>query len=251
MHLPWKERQRRRGHHVADRRELLWRRQRGCREARDRLRRCWQDEDAAGELRELVQSELQSSDHTEIAAATSDGPEEISVLRSIGAHVATVGRYDLGCQQRIDREPELPHEKANAAAQGDATDADGAGVAEADDEPVLGERFGDLDGRGSRLDPRGARVGVDIDFRHPTQVDHEPAISRAVAGDAVTAAAHGEFIPFIASLRDHVTYVCDIRDANDRRWPLVDATVENGPGLVVGRIFGCNDASLHLDEIVG
>jgi hypothetical protein len=113
------------------------------------------------------------------------------------------------------------------------------------DEPVPGQRFGDVASGGSGLHPRGATDGVDVDVRHRSEVDDDAAIRRAVADDAVTTAANGELVPAVARRRDHALNVGDIRDPDDRGRPFVDATVEDGARLVVPRIPGRDEASVE------
>jgi hypothetical protein len=69
-----------------------------------------------------------------------------------------------------------------------------------------------------------------------------------VTGDAVAAASHGQLVSTIARHRDDALHIRDIRYANDRRWSLVDAAIENGTRLVVGRIVGRNDAAVDVGE---
>ena len=95
------------------------------------------------------------SGDAEVAAAAADRPEQVRVRVAVGAHELAVRGHDVGREQVVDREPVLAHEVADAAAEGEAADADGAGVAEADAEPVLRGRDGDLAGRRARLGPGG------------------------------------------------------------------------------------------------
>src|SRR6185436_6114853 len=119
------------------------------------------------------------------------------VVRRVDDAVTSVGRHDLGGDHRVDRHAELANEKSDAAVERDAAHTDGAGVAEADDQAVLRERFGDLKSGRSGSDPRGARAGVDLDLREIAQIDDESAVRGAVADDAVPAAAHSELISFL------------------------------------------------------
>ena len=98
---------------------------------------------------------------------------------------------------------------------------------------------------------QAVRARVDLDLRHPAQIDDDPAFRGAVADDAVTTAAHGELIAFISCGRYDATHIRDIGDANDRGRPFVDAAVEHGAGLIVRGIFGHDDTSLDLGEAGG
>src|SRR5262249_49683084 len=139
----------------------------------------------------------------------------------------------------------LAHEKPDAATECDAADADRAGIAEADREPVLRQGLGDFSRRRSGLYPGQARLGIDIDPGHVAQVDDQAAIGRAVADDAVAAAANRELIPISRCDFDDALHVGDARDAHDGRRTLVDAAIEDGAGLIVVRVVGSDDASSY------
>jgi hypothetical protein len=143
----------RRGHDVRDRRELLRSRIGRGDEARDRLGGRRQDEQPARDGVDRVEPVPEPRDDPEVAAAAADRPEQVRVRVGVGAHELAVRGHDVGREQVVDREPVLAHEVADAAAEGEAADADRSGVAEADAEPVLRGRDGDLAGRGARLGP--------------------------------------------------------------------------------------------------
>jgi hypothetical protein len=85
-----------------------------------------------------VQSVSEAGGDTEVAAAAAERPEQIGVLLRVGSHEPAVGRDELGGQQVVDREPVLSHEVADAVAEGEPADPDGASV-EANREAVRSE----------------------------------------------------------------------------------------------------------------
>ncbi len=103
-----------------------------------------------------------------------------------------------------------------------------------------------LAGSQTRLGPGGAPLGVDLEPLHVGQVDHDPALGRAVAGHAVAAASHGELQPVLAGVRDRSCDVVGVRDLDDRGRPAVDVAVEDGARLVVVGMAGLDHAALEL-----
>ena len=73
----------------------------------------------------------------------------------------------------------LAHEIADTAAQRDASEADGAGVTEADAEAVRAGGSRELDRGRAGLGPRRLLRDVDLDAPHVLQVEHDPAVREA------------------------------------------------------------------------
>src|SRR5215218_6825084 len=88
--------------------------------------------------------------------------------------------------------PVLADQVADPAAEGEPADPDRAGVAEPGRQAVRPGRGRVLPGGQARLRPGGALVGVDVQPPHPRQVQHDPALADAVAGQAVAATADGQ-----------------------------------------------------------
>ena len=216
-------------------------------EARDRLGRRRQDEQPAGDGVDRMEPVPEPRDDAEVAAAAADRPEQVRVRVGVGAHELAVRGHDVGREQVVDREPVLAHEVADAAAEGEAADADGAGVAEADAEPVLRGRDGDLAGRRAGLGPGRARVGVDLDGLQQREVENDPALADAVAGAAVAAAAHGQLQAVLAGQPDDGRDLGGVGRPDDHRRPAVDERQEDRAGGVVVLVAGCD----HLPGEVG
>jgi len=165
-----------------------------------------------------------------------------------GMQMAAVGSHKLRRKQRIDREPMLSDEEADTAAERDAADADGTGVAEPDDESMFGSRLGDLECSRACFDPRGACNGIDLDLRHVAQVEDHAAVRRAMTGDTVAAAAHGELMIAVACHGHDTLDVGDVGDADDRGGPFVDPAVEDGAGAVVPGVLRPDDGAAQGGE---
>ena len=99
-----------------------------------------QDQQPADDTRQLVQPELEPRHDAEVAAAATDRPEEVRLVLLVDDADGPVGGHDLGGQQAVDRQAVLPDQVADPAAGRDPADPDGAGIAEAEREPVLDER---------------------------------------------------------------------------------------------------------------
>jgi hypothetical protein len=136
-----------------------------------------------------VQPVPEPGDHAEVAAAAAHRPEEVRVMLGVDLEDLAVGGHQLDALDRVDGEPELAAQPADPAAQGDAAHADVRAVAERHDQAVGRGGFGQLAGGDPRLHPGDPRGRVDLDGPHGGQVDQQPALGAAVAGQAVPAAA--------------------------------------------------------------
>src|SRR4051794_18092558 len=72
-----------------------------------------------------MQFELELRDDAEVAAATAQAPEQIAVLRLAGTDDPAVGGDDVGRNEVVAGETELPHRPADAAAEREARNAGG------------------------------------------------------------------------------------------------------------------------------
>src|SRR5690606_20887097 len=106
----------------------------------------------------------------------------------------------------------LADEVPDTAAEGEPADADRSGVAEAGAEAVPCGRGGVLGGGEAGLSPRGTLLDVDLHVAEPGKVEHD-AVADTMPGQAVAAAADGQFQPVVPGVRD------DRRDLVRARWP--------------------------------
>ena len=232
------ERHGRAGHDVGDGRQLLGRRIGGRDEPRDGCWRGGQDEHAAGELGQVVQSQLEAGRHSEVAAATPDGPEQVGMAIGIDSQELAIGGDDVRGQQVVDRQAVLAHQVADAATKGDAADAHRGRVAEAGDELVFDDR-GRVRARGQpRLDPRRVTCDVELQGAHVPQVQHDAVIDDTHATIAVAAAPDGQRQASGSGQRDDRLHVGVVGDLDDDPWAPVDATHEHGARMIVVGVVG-------------
>ena len=192
MELGRDERQRGCRHDVDDGAELL-----GCLpddldDLGHGLGRRGQDEEPADDLRHLVQPVGEARRDSHVAAAPADRPEEVRLVVGIDVVDRAVCRDDLGSEDVVDGQAVGAAEEADAAPGRDAADADGAGVPESHGEAVLADGRGDRAGRRPGPGRDGAGLRVDVDGGEPAEVDDQAVLDGAVAGAAVTTAAHGD-----------------------------------------------------------
>src|SRR5438093_5028851 len=127
----------------------------------------------------------------------------------------------------------LADEVADAAAQRESSDTDGAGVAKSGGEAV-GIGCGRVLGGGdARLGPGHALFWIDNESSHVGEIEHDPSVGHPVARDAVTAATDDELCAAVARECDYPRDIVRIRDADDHRRPSVDAAVERTACRVV------------------
>ena len=108
----------------------------------------------------------------------------------IRPHDRAVGEHELGRAQVVDGQAVLAGEQADAAGGRESADADAAVVAGAERPAVLAERRGDLHPAGAGADAHEPALRVEhLDLVEAAEVDHDAAVVRAAAADAVPAAA--------------------------------------------------------------
>ena len=178
---------------------------------------------------------LNRVDDAEIAAAAAQRPEQLGMVARVGDDDIALGGHHFGGEQRVDGEAVLAHHVADAAAQRQAADADGGGIAEADDEAVLLDRAGHFAGGEAGAAPGGARRRVDVDAVQAADVDNDAAFGDAEADDAVAAAAHRERQLGGAGEVEDGRDVRGIGDADHRGGAFVEIGVGHSATLVVKR----------------
>ena len=197
------ERHRRRRHDVGDRRELLGRGLGLGDEAVDRLRGRRQDQHSADDSVQPVELELEPGRDAVVAAAAADRPEQVGMRLGVHAKELAVGGYHVRGEQAVDREPVLADEISDASAEREPADPDRTGVAERCREPVLGGGGRVSTGGQAAAGPRRAALVVDLQPVEVAEVEHDPTLGRAVAGDAVAAAPDRELEAGLPCVRDH------------------------------------------------
>ena len=69
------------------------------------------------------QTELERRDDAQVAASTSEPPEQVRFLGGAGSHETTVGGHDVRGEQVVDGQPVLPADPTKASPEGEAGDA--------------------------------------------------------------------------------------------------------------------------------
>ncbi len=190
-----------------------------------------------------MQPELEAGDDAEVATTATDGPEQVGVLGLARDEDAAVGRHDLDRDQRVDRHAVLACEPADPAAEGEAGDADAAGVAERRRQAMLGRGDRVLAGGQAGAGPGQPGDRVDVQALHGAEVEDDAAVARSVASEAVTAAADGELEPGLGR-EQHGSRDVGRRDGtDDAQWAPVGERVVDLAGVVVARILGTDDGA--------
>ena len=107
--------------------------------------------------------------------------------------------------------------------------------------PVTSPCSPQLDGVGARrqagLGPGRPALQVDVEGVLG-QVEHDPAVADAVAGQAVAAAAHGQLGPGLGGQGDYPSDLLGAGGPDDGRRAAVPLAVEDLAGLVVAGVAG-------------
>ena len=235
---------RRTGHHVGDGRERV-----GCRVCRrdevgDGLRGGRQEQHAAHELGQGMETQLELGRDAEVAAAAPDRPEQVRMLTGIDPEQLPLGGHDVRRQEVVDGQAVLSNEVAHATAQGQATDAHRSGVSKAGHQPVL------TDSRGVaapavrpgwtqavRASRSRSRARISRKSRTtPSSTTPRPALLwpplRTAKGSPVSRAS-----------RDDRSDIRLVRRLHDDPWPAIDAPHEDAARVIVVGITGADDAA--------
>ena len=148
-----------------------------------------------------VQSQLKFRDHSEVAAATPEGPEQLRILRLGGMHDLSVSGDKLNGEQVVAGKPILADQMADAAAQCKAADTGAGNQPTGGRQPVL------LAGRVERL-PRGPstserplRLNLNLNLIQLCEVDDDPVVTAGEAGNTVRTAAYRDRHSFTSGKR--------------------------------------------------
>ena len=132
-------------------------------------------------------------------------------------HELAAREHDVGRQQVVDRQPVLPGQVAEAAAEREPADAGRADDAARVREPVLVGGPVDLAPRAAAADADGAGAGIDVDPADRGEVQHDAVVDRAEPGAVVAAAADREREARLAGVADDPRDVVGARALRDQR----------------------------------
>ena len=133
-------------------------------------------EDAGVDLRDREEVELDRRDDPEGAAAAAERPEQVRLVRPVGADEVARGRDDLDRGDLVGADAVLAREPGEAAAERVADDADVRRGAGERGQAVLGRRLDDLDPDHACLGARDPVLGVDRDAAHALGLEQDRVV---------------------------------------------------------------------------
>src|SRR6516225_7144919 len=193
-----------------------------------------------------MKPELERGDDAEIAPASAQRPEEIRVLLLARPHQLSVSGDDVGRDEVVDREPELPGGPAEAAAERKAGDAGRRVDARWRCKTELLRLLVKIRQRRAGLNTGGARGRIDMDRLHQREVDQEPALADSVSGDVMAAAPHREQKLSVPSKLDRFDDVGSTHAARHDGRTAVDHRVPDGASGLVSVLTWQGEIAAHL-----
>src|SRR2546425_8169942 len=193
-----------------------------------------------------VELELKGGDHSKVAAAASDRPEEIFVLLFARDNEFAVGGDDIGRDEVVTREAIPAGKVADTAAQGQTADAGGRDDATGAGQPEsVGGRVEVAPG-GAAFRAGRAPLRVDANAAHAGQVDHDPFVNRSEARHAVRASPDRKIQSSLAREIDRRHHVARVGGPHDDLRTLVDHSVPHLARLVIALVIGGDDVTPDL-----
>ena len=106
-----------------------------------------------------------------------------------GGDELAVGQHHLHAEQVVDRQPALPRQVADAAAQRETADAGGRDDAGRDGQAEGVRRVIDVAPQRAAAGEHRLLLRIDAHVSHRRQIDHQPVVADAEAAGVVAAAA--------------------------------------------------------------
>ena len=194
---------------------------------------------------DLVQAELEFSDHAEVAAAAADRPEQVGVLVRGGPADLPAGGDHLGGDEVVDAQPGLAGQPPHAPAEREPADT---GVTDNTGRhgQAIGLRGGVEAGQQrTATGPCPFRLRVDADPVELAEVDHQTAVGDRGARHAVRAAPHRDLQAVGGGEGDRRGHVGWRRAPGDHRRVSVNAGVPHPASLVVSGIRRADHRPVH------
>ena len=123
---------------------------------------------------------------------------------------------DVGAEQVVAGEAVLAHQPADPTAERKSADARRRDQAAGRRQAVCCRLVVDVSPGRAAADERAPRGRVDANALQVSEVDHDAAVERREAGDAVAAAAHGDRQVVTPRETDRGDHVCRAAAADDR-----------------------------------
>ena len=182
-----------------------------------------------------VQSEIQSRDDAEVAAAAADRPEQVLVPAGPEFQYLAVGGHELRPDHIVARRPEEAAPSRITAGERQARNADVTAAAHRRDEPG-GQRGGE-----QILDPRAASnrrdtaVRINADGVERGEVDLQRAVGDPESGIAVPAPADRDGNAVSPRELHAAPHVVNVRAARHRERATIVGEIPDSPRLVEER----------------
>ena len=204
-------------------------------EAKDPWRILHRPEDGTGEhdRPEGVQAELELGDDPEVASAPTYAPEQVGVLGLAGPDEFAGRGDEIDRYELIDRQPVLPHEPADAAAEGEPRKARRGDDARGDGQAMRLRRAIEIAETNARLGTGRTRFGVDVDGVHQAEIDDDAVVAHRQAREAVTSTADGDRQARLVAERNGSDDVGHALAPRDEGRKSIDRAVPDLPMLVV------------------
>jgi hypothetical protein len=134
-----------------------------------------------------MRSEQEAGDHTEVAAAPAQRPQQIRVGGLAGDDKTADGKHHVRLDEAVDRQPILPAAIAVTAREGETCNARRRDDAERHRKAEGMRRMVDVAGLAARPDAHRLVDRIDAHAGHHREADDEPALDAAEPGTAVKA----------------------------------------------------------------
>lgn len=192
-------------------------------------------------LGQRLEGELDRGDDAEAATAAPQRPEEVRLVVGVDADRLARRGDELDREHAVRGEAVPPAEPAEAAAEGEADDADVGGGAAERREPELAGADSELAGERAGGHPRPARGWIDLNPGHACGLQQDDVVQRAEGTGGVTR-LHGDPQAVAASELDRRDHVIDSARVGDRRGVQIDGEVPCLAGRVPAFVAGGEDA---------
>jgi hypothetical protein len=198
---------------------------------------------------DAMKTKLELGDDSEVAPAAAQTPEELRVLCLARLDQLAVGGDQVDRAELVDRQPVLPMQPTDTAAERQSGDARVADEPTGRREP---KRLGlavELAPERTRLHPRLVRVWIDPDALHRPQVDDDAVVADRVTGIAVPSAANGDRQAGIVREPDSCDHVRDASATRDQRGEPINRPVPDPAAVVVGRVARHDHLTVEAVEL--
>src|ERR1700730_387666 len=184
-----------------------------------------------------MQAKLERAHYPEIAAASTEGPEQIGIFGFARVHKLTFSRHHVGRDQVIGGKPELAAEPSETATQSESrhsscrVDPEGSGKSKG---LCL---FVEVSEGSARFYPCSTGTRIDSDGAHQRKVDQESAFTDSIPGDVVSAAANRKQKTMLAREPNRSNDVRGASATDNSARVAVDHRIPDRACLIVARVL--------------